>query len=360
MSNTLGRIIRLTSFGESHGPAIGGILDGLPSNMPVNIEEIQQELDRRKPGTSKITSQRKEPDKLEILSGVMEGKSLGTPLGFIIKTADQKSQDYDHLKEVFRPSHADYTWEKKYGIRDHRGGGRSSARETANWVVGGSLVRPILEREGIQISSYVSGIGSIDLPRNYDFYSEEEVYASDTRCPERAMAKRMEESVEEAKENNDSLGGRISCVIKNVPPGLGEPVFDKITSRLGASLLSLNAVKGVEFGAGFLGTTLRGSESNDEIGMDGDKVVFKSNNSGGTLGGLSSGADICFRIGFKPTATIGKKQRTIDKKGNATDLEAHGRHDPCVVPRAVPIVKALASLVISDFIMIDKLSRFSE
>jgi chorismate synthase len=360
MSNTLGRIIRLTTFGESHGVAIGGILDGVPTNIPVDLISIQTELDRRKPGVLKISSERKESDEIQILSGVYNSKTLGTPICFVLNNSNPQSKDYDSLKDVYRPSHADLTWDMKYGIRDHRGGGRSSARETASWVAAGAMINPILKKYGIEISTYVSAIGRISLESKYDFFSETEVYSNDVRCPENELANKMQEEILKAKKEQDSLGGVITCVARGVPPGLGEPVFEKLNAVLGKAVLGINAVKGIEFGSGFEGSRLRGSENNDSMRATGEYINFESNNAGGILGGISSGADICFRAAFKPAASIGKKQETVDSKGENIEVEIGGRHDPCVVPRAVPIVQALVRMVLVDFILLNKLSRFKE
>ncbi len=359
MSNTLGKLIRLTTFGESHGKAVGGILDGLPAGMELDIDLIQKEIDRRAPGQSSISTPRKEKDKIQILSGVLDSMTLGTPIGFIFENSDTKSKDYDALKETFRPSHADLTWERKFGMRDHRGGGRSSARETVSWVAAGAIVKPILAKRGIEISSYVSAIGRHQIEGGYPFYSDEEIDKQITRCPEKDISKKMIEAIEDARDAKDSLGGVINCVVKGLPMGLGEPIFDKLGSRLGGTILGLNAVKGIEFGSGFRASGLRGSESNDEMEINSnDAIHFKSNNSGGLLGGMSSGADLCFRVAFKPTASIGKEQDSINSSGQEVKLKIEGRHDPCVVPRAVPIIKALTSLVLADFIQLNSLSKF--
>ena len=360
MSNSFGNIIRLTTFGESHGPAIGGILDGVPSKLNVDINAVQAELDKRKPGLSSLSSPRKESDRIQILSGLMEGQTLGTPIAFQFLNEDKKSEDYDDLKSKNRPSHADYSILKKYGIRDHRGGARSSARETASWVAAGSIVAGIVKQVGIEISSYVSNIGGVEFNSGYNFFEESEIYSSEVRCPDPESAREMEEKILKAKDEKDSLGGQITCVIRNVPPGLGEPIFDKLDAALGKAMLGINAVKGVEFGSGFGSASMKGSEHNDEMKREENKAVFITNNSGGILGGISSGADICFRIAFKPTATIGKKQSSIDDQGENIKIEASGRHDPCVVPRAVPIVKGLSNLVMADFIMLNKLAQLSE
>lgn len=346
--SSLGYIFKLSTFGESHGPSIGGVIDGVPSGFEIDLSEIQNELDRRKPGQSKITTQRKESDAVQILSGIFEGKTTGTPIGFIIANEDQRSKDYDHNKDVFRPSHADFTYEKKYGIRDYRGGGRSSARETANWVVAGAIAKQILKKLGVEILAYVDQVGSIRMKEQKTF-TREDVESNVVRCPEVKVAKQMEDLILQIKKQGDTIGGAIRCCIKNVPVGLGEPVFDKLHAQLGRAMLSINAVKGVEFGEGFECITKTGSELNDLILSDGSTAT---NHSGGIQGGISNGMPIDFRIAFKPVATILKEQITIDKEGNEVVMQGKGRHDPCVVPRAVPIVEALSAMVILDYYII--------
>lgn len=346
--NSFGTIFRLTSFGESHGKAIGGIIDGCPSNIELNLKKIQHELNRRKPGQSTITTQRDEADEVEFLSGIFEGKTLGTPIAFAIKNTDQKSEDYDNLKDVYRPSHADFTYQEKYKIRDHRGGGRSSARETAARVVAGAIAKQILAKSGIQIDAYVTQIGRVRMDEPLSKYSNDEIESSLVRCPEKHTTDRMIQLIEEIRAEGDSLGGEIRCVIEGVPVGLGEPVFDKLHADLGKAMLSINAVKGFEYGNGFSAVEMSGSDSNDQF-LPGGKTM--TNMSGGIQGGISNGADIYFNVAFKAVATIGQKQNTIDKNNNEVTLEAKGRHDPCVVPRAVPIVEAMTALVILDHLL---------
>lgn len=348
--STYGTIFRLTTFGESHGKGIGGIVDGVPSNFDIDIERIQKELDRRKPGQSSIVSQRKESDKVQILSGVLDGKTLGTPIGFVIQNEDERSIDYDHLKEVYRPSHADYTYEKKYGIRDHRGGGRSSARETACRIVAGAIARQILETIGVDFSTYVDQVGSIKL-QDPSFFLTEAIESNPVRCPDHHIAQKMEELIKEVRKDGDTIGGCVRCMVMNVPPGLGEPVFDKLHAELGKAMFSINAVKGVEFGSGFASVAMRGSEHNDLFMDDGST---STNNSGGIQGGISNGMPIEFRVAFKPVATIMKEQLTINDEHQQVLLSGKGRHDPCVVPRAVPIVEAMAAMVILDFYLRNK------
>jgi chorismate synthase len=343
--STFGTIFRLTTFGESHGLAIGGIIDGVPSNFPIDINKIQEELDRRKPGQSAIVSQRKESDSVQILSGIFEGRTLGTPIGFIIPNEDERSADYDHLKEVFRPSHADFTYQKKYGIRDHRGGGRSSARETACRIVAGSIAKQILDTIGIEFSTYVDQVGSIKL-KDPSFFLLDAIESNPVRCPDGHTAKLMEELIREVRKDGDTIGGCVRCMIVNVPVGLGEPVFDKLHADIGKAILSINAVKGIEFGSGFNSVTMKGSEHNDLFNEDGTTTT---NHSGGIQGGISNGMPIEFRVAFKPVATIMSTQKTINSDAQEVELSGKGRHDPCVVPRAVPIVEAMAAMVILDY-----------
>jgi chorismate synthase len=349
--NTLGNKLKLTSFGESHGPVIGAVLDGMPSGFKVDVSYIQRQLSRRRPGQSALTTQRNEEDEVVINAGLFEGKTTGTPIHFQLKNKDARSSDYDKLKDVYRPNHADYSYEKRYGIRDYRGGGRSSARVTAGWVAAGALVQDFLEQQGIRITAYVKQIGKAVLQAPPKSYTAKDIEANLVRCPEMETAQHMIAEIEEAKSENDSLGGVIECVVEGLTPGIGNPVFDKLNARLGFAMLSINAVKGFELGGGFEMTTKRGSEVKDEFYKEGDAVKTKANFSGGIQGGISNGQPIVFRVAFKPTATIGKEQSTIDKKGNAVLLEAIGRHDPCVVPRAVPIVETLAALVIGDYLV---------
>ena len=352
MSNSFGFLFKLTTFGESHGAAIGGIIDGCPAGIELDLQEIQRELDRRKPGQSKITTQRKEPDEVIFLSGIFEGKTTGTSIGFQILNTNQKSKDYSHNTDVYRPSHADYTYAKKYGIRDHRGGGRSSARETANWIVGGAVAKQYLTN--IKINAYTSSVGEIFLEKPYQELDFSKVESNAVRCPDQDTANKMIERIEIIKKEGDTIGGTVTCVIQNVPIGLGEPIFDKLHAQLGKAMLSINAVKGFEYGSGFCGAKMKGSEHNDLFNADG---TTKSNLSGGIQGGISNGMDIYFRVAFKPVATIMQKQETIDADGNIVTMQGKGRHDPCVVPRAVPIVEALSAMVLADFLLLNKTKR---
>ena len=348
MSNKFGKIFTLTTFGESHGKAIGGIIDGCPANKDIDLSIVQFDLDRRKPGQSKIVTQRKESDKVEFLSGIFEGKTTGTPIGFIIVNKDQKSKDYDHIKNIFRPSHADFVYQKKYGIRDYRGGGRSSARETACRVVAGSIAKQILN--DISFKAFVSRVGDESISSDFSKVNFENIEKNPVRCPDLKKAEEMENLIKSVRKEGDTIGGVVSCIIKNVPVGIGEPVFDKLHAELGKAMLSINAVKGFEYGSGFAGVKMKGSEHNDQYEAD---ESTKTNYSGGIQGGISNGMDIYFNVAFKPVATIMKDQRTIDNKGKETSISGKGRHDPCVVPRAVPIVEAMASLVILDMILIN-------
>lgn len=345
--NTFGKIFKLTTFGESHGKAIGGIIDGCPAGVSVDFDKIQYEMDRRKPGQSKIVTQRKEPDTVEFLSGIFEGITTGTPIGFMIHNNNQKSKDYEHIKNSYRPSHADFVYDKKYGFRDYRGGGRSSARETAARVVAGSIAKQFMS--GVQFSAFVSGVGELKLKNPHLVNNFSSVESNPVRCPDPKMAKDMEELIKQIRKEGDTVGGMITCVIKNVPIGLGEPVFDKLHAELGKAMLSINAVKGFEYGSGFEGASWRGSKHNDLFNTDG---TTKTNYSGGIQGGISNGMDIYFNVAFKPVATIMQDQETIDRSGNETTMQGKGRHDPCVVPRAVPIVEAMASLVLADNFLI--------
>jgi len=348
MSNKFGKIFTLTTFGESHGKAIGGVIDGCPANKDIDLSIVQFDLDRRKPGQSKIVTQRKESDKVEFLSGIFEGKTTGTPIGFIIVNKDQKSRDYDHIKNIFRPSHADFVYQKKYGIRDYRGGGRSSARETACRVVAGSIAKQILN--DISFKAFVSRVGDVSISSDFSKVNFENIEKNPVRCPDLKKAKEMENLIKSVRKEGDTIGGVVSCIIKNVPVGIGEPVFDKLHAELGKAMLSINAVKGFEYGSGFAGVKMKGSEHNDQYEAD---ESTKTNYSGGIQGGISNGMDIYFNVAFKPVATIMKDQRTIDSKGKETSISGKGRHDPCVVPRAVPIVEAMASLVVLDMILIN-------
>ncbi len=350
--NSIGNIFKLTTFGESHGPAIGGIIDGCPAGLSIDFEAIRNEMQRRKPGQSAIVTQRKEEDAVHFLSGIFEGKTTGTPIGFTIQNTDQKSKDYSHIKEIYRPSHADFTYDKKYGIRDYRGGGRSSARETACRVVAGAIAKQLLKN--IKITAYVSSVGEMELTKSYFEVDFSEIEKNPVRCPDAALASKMEDYIKSIRKEGDTIGGTVSCVIQNVPVGLGEPVFDKLHAELGKAMLSINAVKGFEYGSGFAGTKMKGSEHNDIFETDSST---KTNHSGGIQGGISNGEDIYFKVAFKPVATIMQKQETIDNKGNKATAEGKGRHDPCVVPRAVPIVEAMAALVIADFWLLSKISK---
>jgi chorismate synthase len=348
--NTFGKIFTLTSFGESHGAAIGGVIDGVPANFPIDQAKIQQELDRRRPGQSNLVTQRKESDTVQLLSGIFEGKTTGSPIGFIIQNENQKSADYEHLKDAFRPSHADFSYHQKYGHRDHRGGGRSSARETACRVVAGAIAKQFLDSLDIQFSTYVDQIGAVRF-ENDSFFENVLIERNEVRCPNEKMATKMAELILETRKKGDTIGGAIRCVINGVPAGLGEPIFDKLHADLGKAMLSINAVKGFEIGSGFDSIAMNGSEHNDIFSPDGST---KTNHSGGIQGGISNGMPISFRVAFKPVATIMQTQPTIDEFGNETEIEGKGRHDACVVPRAVPIVEAMAAMVILDFYLRNK------
>lgn len=349
--NTLGNHIRLTSYGESHGEVIGAVLDGFPSNYEIDFDHIQNQLNRRKPGQSMITTQRKEQDEFAINSGIFEGRTTGAPLNFVIANTDARPKDYSNLKEIYRPSHADYTYQAKYGIRDYRGGGRSSARVTAAWVAAGALVQQYIEQHGVKISAYVKQISTVKSTNESRYYTQNEVDNNLVRCPEDEAAKQMILAIEQAQKEKDSLGGIVECVISGLPAGVGNPLFGKLNAALAQAMFSINAVKGFEVGGGFDMTTKKGAEVNDAFEMKEGIPTTRTNYSGGIQGGISNGMDIVFRVAFKPTATIGKEQQTISKEGDAVDLEAAGRHDPCVVPRAVPIVETLAALVIGDFLL---------
>lgn len=352
--NTFGNIFKLTTFGESHGVAIGGIIDGCPSGLKIDLNFIQQQLDRRKPGQSKITTQRKESDTVEFLSGIFEGVTTGTPIGFIIKNENQKSNDYDHIKDQFRPSHADFTYYEKYGVRDYRGGGRSSARETASRVVGGAIAQLILKHYGISINAYVSQVGEIISLQHYHQLNLENAYLNAVRCADENLVDAMFNYIDKIRKEGDTIGGVVSCVIKHVPTGLGSPVFNKLEADLAKAMLSINATKGFEFGSGFSGVTQKGSVHNDTFFVEDGKIRTKTNNSGGIQGGISNGEDIFFRVAFKPVATIMQKQQTIDKNLNEVEITGKGRHDPCVLPRAVAIVESMAALVIVDHLLFNK------
>lgn len=350
--NSYGTLFKLTTFGESHGKAIGGIIDGCPAGLDIDFDAIQEDLNRRKPGQSKIVTQRKEPDTVDFLSGIFEGKTTGTPIAFEIVNTNQKSKDYSHIKDTYRPSHADYTYDKKYGNRDYRGGGRSSARETASRVVAGAIAKQFLNK--LKIVAYTSAVGDLESHIPYPQLDFSEIERNVVRCADTAFAKACEEKIKEIKKQGDTIGGVISCVIQNVPVGLGEPVFDKLHAELGKAMLSINAVKGFEYGSGFAGAQMKGSDHNDLFNPDG---TTKTNMSGGVQGGISNGMDIYFKVAFKPVATVMQKQDTINAAGEKVEMQGKGRHDPCVVPRAVPIVEAMAALVLADFVLRDKSVR---
>ncbi len=355
--NSFGQIFRLTSFGESHGKGIGGIIDGCPAGLDIDLDFIQNELNRRKPGQSKITTPRDESDLVEFLSGVFEGKTQGTPIGFLVRNKDQHSSDYNDLQDVFRPSHADYTYTQKYGTRDHRGGGRSSARETIARVVAGAVAKLLLSRQEIAIQAYVSQVGHIVVNKPYADLDLNQTESNIVRCPDTETAERMIARIEEAGRNHDTLGGVVTCVIKGVPAGWGEPVFNKLHADLGFAMLGINAVKGFEYGSGFEGTRMSGSEHNDRFILTENGVRTKTNHSGGIQGGISNGEDIYFNVAFKPVATLLKEQSTVDKSGNEVVINPKGRHDPCVLPRAVPIVEAMAAIVLADHYLLSRTSH---
>ena len=348
--NSFGNAFKITTFGESHGVAIGGVIDGCPSGIELDFEAIQNELDRRKPGQSEIVTQRKEPDTVEFLSGIFEGQTTGTSIGFIIKNANQKSKDYTHIKDVYRPSHADYSYDKKYGVRDYRGGGRSSARETACRVVAGAIAKQVLKN--VKINAFTSSVGEIFIDKPYQDLDFSKTENNIVRCPDEAIAETMIARIKEIRKEGDTIGGTVTCVLQNVPAGLGEPVFDRLHAELGKAMLSINAVKGFEYGSGFCGAKMKGSEHNDIFNADGST---KSNLSGGIQGGISNGMDIYFRVAFKPVATIMQKQQTINSNGEIVEMQGKGRHDPCVVPRAIPIVEAMAALVLADYYLLNKM-----
>lgn len=358
MRNTFGNVFTLTTFGESHGAAVGGVVDGMPAGIEIDAGFIQHELNRRRPGQSKITTSRNEPDQVELLSGVFEGRSTGCPIGFEVRNKNQHSRDYDNIKDVFRPSHADYTYTTKYGLRDHRGGGRSSARITISRCVGGALAKMALRQLGVTIQAYTSQVGPLALDADYTRYDLSLTETNAVRCPDAAMAARMEELIGRVKAEGDTIGGVITCVIKGCPAGLGEPEFGKLHAALGAAMLSINAAKGFEYGMGFEGVSRRGSEVNDVFTKAPDgSITTLSNNSGGIQGGISNGQDIYFRVAFKPVATILTTQQTVDKDGNPATLTVRGRHDPCVLPRAVPVVEAMAAMTLLDYYLMAKTVR---
>lgn len=354
MSNTFGHIYRLTSFGESHGPGIGGVIDGFPAGIEIDLDFIQKELDRRRPGQSRLTTPRKEADKVELLSGVFEGKSTGCPIGFLVRNTNQHSGDYDNIRNVFRPSHADFTYTQKYGLRDHTGGGRSSARETISRCVAGALAKLALRQMGIEVHAYTSQVGNISLDRDYRHYDLSLTESNDVRCPDAEKAAEMAALISEVKAQGDTIGGIITGVIKGCPAGLGEPAFGKLHAALGGAMLSINAVKGFEYGQGFAGVTQRGSEQNDVFINDNGRISTRTNHSGGIQGGISNGQDIYFRVAFKPVATLLTEQETVTLDGTPTVLKARGRHDACVLPRAVPVVEAMAAMTILDYYLLNK------
>ena len=354
MSNIFGKVFKISTYGESHGKAIGVVIDGCPSGIEINKKDIQSELNRRKPGQSKITTQRKESDAVEVLSGVFNGKTTGSPISLYIKNKDQKSSDYNHITNVFRPSHADYTYHKKYENRDFRGGGRSSARETANWVAAGAIAKKILEDLDIEINAYVSKVGKLEMDTNYKKLNLKNTESNIVRCPDKNYANKFIEIIDEARKNRDTVGGVITCIISGCPVGIGEPIFGKLHAELGKAMLSINAVKGFEYGSGFKGSEMYGSEHNDQFEIKEDKIKTKSNYSGGIQGGISNGEDIYFNVAFKPVSTIMKDQDSVDSENKKVTLKGKGRHDPCVVPRAVPIVEAMAANVLVDLYLQSK------
>ncbi|ETN95446.1 chorismate synthase [Zhouia amylolytica] len=350
--NSFGNLFKVTTFGESHGEALGGIIDGCPAGVEIDFEAIQKDLDRRKPGQSAIVTQRKEPDEVRFLSGIFEGKTTGTSIGFIIENTNQKSHDYSHIKDSYRPSHADYVYDQKYGFRDYRGGGRSSARETACRVVAGAIAKQVLR--DVNFQAFVSAVGEMSLDKPYEELDLNVAESNIVRCPDAEKASEMESYIKEIRKQGDTVGGVVTCVIKNTPIGLGEPVFDKLHAELGKAMLSINAVKGFEYGSGFEGSRMKGSDHNDKFNTDG---TTKTNFSGGIQGGISNGMDIYFNVAFKPVATLIQSYETIDKEGNIVEMQGKGRHDPCVVPRAVPIVEAMAALVLADYYLLNRASK---
>jgi chorismate synthase len=357
MGSSFGNLFRIHTYGESHGPALGVVIDGCPAGLDIDQSFIQEELDRRKPGQSKITTQRREADEFEILSGVFEGKSTGTPISILIRNQDQRSKDYSHIADKFRPSHADYTFQAKYGHRDYRGGGRSSARETAARVAAGAIAKLLLKHYGISCVSYVSQVGEMSLNKSYQELNLSKIESNILRCPDHDQAEKMIELIDQTRKNRDTIGGVITGVIQGVPAGLGEPVFDKLHAELGKAMLSINAVKGFEYGSGFEGVKLNGSQHNDAFYQEEGTIKTRTNHSGGIQGGISNGQDIYFNVAFKPVATIMDDQESINEAGESVTVSGKGRHDPCVVPRAVPIVDAMAALVIADYLLISKTNR---
>ncbi|MDR1585575.1 MAG: chorismate synthase [Prevotellaceae bacterium] len=355
--NTIGKIFTFTSFGESHGKAIGGIIDGCPPGIVIDEGYIQSELNRRRPGQSSISTPRKEDDKVEFLSGIFEGRSAGTPIAFVIWNTNQHSDDYNHLKDVYRPSHADYTYQQKYGIRDHRGGGRSSARETAGRVVAGAIAKLVLKESGVSIHAYTSQVGHIAMTQDVEDIDLSQIESNAIRCPQSDVAEKMIRYIEELKAEGDSIGGVISCVATGIPTGWGEPVFDKLQARLAQAMLSINAAHGFDYGKGFGGVSLKGSEMNDAFMSTDGKISTKTNHSGGIQGGISNGGDIFFRVLFKPVASISKKQQSVDIHSNNVELEVRGRHDPCVLGRAAPVVEAMTAITLLDLYLHSKTYR---
>ena len=357
MFNSFGNIFRLTSFGESHGPGVGGVIDGFPAGITIDMDFIQQELNRRRPGQSQLTTSRQEADKVEFLSGVFEGQSTGCPIGFVVWNKNQHSNDYENIRNLYRPSHADFTYTQKFGIRDHRGGGRSSARETISRVVAGALAKLALKQLGIRITAYTSQVGDIKLEKDYKEYNLDLIETNDVRCPDPAKAEEMATLIKEVKADGDTIGGVVSCVIQGCPVGLGQPAFGKLHAALGNAMLSINAAKGFAYGQGFDNMSLRGSQQNDVFYNNEGRIDTRTNHSGGIQGGISNGQDIYFRVAFKPVATLLMEQQTVDKDGLDTTIKAKGRHDPCVLPRAVPIVEAMAAMTILDYYLIDRTTR---
>jgi len=357
MFNSFGRLFRITTFGESHGPAMGVVIDGCPAGLKINEDLIQIELDRRKPGQSTITTQRKEEDNPEILSGIFKGITTGSPIAITFRNKDAKEKDYSELADKFRPSHADFTYQEKFGIRDFRGGGRSSARETVNWVAAGAIAKSFLTQKGISIKAYVTKVGPLECSKNYTEMDLESIDSNIVRCPDQELASEMIDYIEETRQAGDSIGGVISCVAFSVPVGLGEPIFNKLHAELGHAMLTINAVKGIEFGSGFKAAEMHGSKHNDEFVQRSSGIETRTNFSGGIQGGISNGQDIYFNIAFKPVATIIKDQQSVDQKGNEVTIKGKGRHDPCVLPRAVPIVEAMTALVLTDFYLLNQSSK---
>jgi chorismate synthase len=357
MGNSFGKLFKISTFGESHGEGLGVIIDGCPAGLEIDEAFIRNEMQRRKPGQSKITTQRKEEDEFRILSGVFEGKSTGTPIGMVIMNTDQKSKDYGHIADKYRPSHADYTYQEKYGIRDYRGGGRSSARETSARVAAGAIAKLLLKHFGISIQAYVSQVGDLKLDKTYQELDLDQTEQNIIRCPDPEMAEKMIDFIDDIRKSRDTVGGVVSCVAKGTPAGLGEPVFDRLNAELGKAMLSINAVKGFEYGSGFEGVKMRGSEHNDAFYTEGDRVRTRTNHSGGIQGGISNGEDIYFKVAFKPVATIMIDQESVNEAGESVTVSGKGRHDPCVVPRAVPIVEAMGALVLADYLLLSRSNK---